>query len=321
VPGYDAANEYTTIIVDEALRRGITVEIIDPRRGGLRLSFGGRSRLSYESLSELTSAIAFRRCDDKLLTREVLEQAGIPVAPGRAATFDGDDLAFLQRWNDLVVKPARGEQGRGITVGVRTGEELEDACTLARHHWPEVLLEKRCPGQDLRVLVIGNEVVAAAIRVPAAVTGTGADTVVELITELSERRAEATNGAARIVVDERTRRIVEGAGWTLEAVLPEGVELQVCGTANVHTGGELQDVTSELHPGLAGLSLAAAGAVGAPVAGVDLIVEGSNAAEGIVIEVNEQPGLAHHEPWPTAERFVDLLFPETRVGGASGSKS
>jgi hypothetical protein len=30
-----------------------------------------------------------------------------------------------------------------------------------------------------------------------------------------------------------------------------------------------------------------------------------------VIEANEQPGLANHEPQPTVERFVDLLFPGT----------
>jgi D-alanine-D-alanine ligase-like ATP-grasp enzyme len=67
------------------------------------------------------------------------------------------------------------------------------------------------------------------------------------------------------------------------------------------------------------LSIAAAAAVGAPVAGVDLIVEGSGAKEGIVIEVNEQPGLANHEPWPTAERFLDFLFPNTRAPRTQGS--
>ncbi len=35
------------------------------------------------------------------------------------------------------------------------------------------------------------------------------------------------------------------------------------------------------------------------------------AAEHVFIEANERPGLANHEPQPTAERFIDLLFPET----------
>jgi hypothetical protein len=29
----------------------------------------------------------------------------------------------------------------------------------------------------------------------------------------------------------------------------------------------------------------------------------------VFIEANERPGLANHEPQPTAERFMDLLFP------------
>jgi D-alanine-D-alanine ligase-like ATP-grasp enzyme len=59
-------------------------------------------------------------------------------------------------------------------------------------------------------------------------------------------------------------------------------------------------------------ALRAADAVGLPVAGVDLIVERPDAPQHVVIEVNEQPGLANHEPQPTAERFLDMLFPTAR---------
>ncbi len=31
----------------------------------------------------------------------------------------------------------------------------------------------------------------------------------------------------------------------------------------------------------------------------------------VIIEANERPGLANHEPQPTAERFIDLLFPQS----------
>jgi D-alanine-D-alanine ligase-like ATP-grasp enzyme len=72
-----------------------------------------------------------------------------------------------------VVKPARGEQGQGITVGVRTEDELIEAVELARRFCEDVLLEEIVEGEDLRVLVIGGEVVAAAVRRPATVRGTG----------------------------------------------------------------------------------------------------------------------------------------------------
>ena len=85
-------------------------------------------------------------------------------------------------------------------------------------------------------------------------------------------------------------------------------------TANVHTGATIEDVTADLHPALVDLAVAATEVIGLPVAGVDLIVDSVDKPDGTIIEVNEQPGLANHEPHPTAARFVDLLFPSTAEG-------
>lgn len=114
----DDLNPYARIIADEALRRGIRVEVLDAETGEMRLSLGGRTVLTRESLSEFTSAIAMCRCDDKRLTRRLVSEAGITVPRARLATFDDDDHAFVREVGEVVVKPTRGEQGKGITVGV-----------------------------------------------------------------------------------------------------------------------------------------------------------------------------------------------------------
>ena len=309
--GYHRLNVYTRIIVDEALRRGIAVEIPDPARGWLVLTQGPRSVRTLESLSELTSSVAFRICDDKRLTREVLERAGIAVAPGRGATFDDADVDFLFEQGDLVVKPARGEQGWGITVGVTSPEELDRARTAAVRWCQDVLLERRCPGDDLRVLVIADEVVAASVRRPAQVVGDGTLTISDLVENRSRERAAATDGASKIPLDETTRHVVEDAGYKLDDVLEDGVTLPVRRTANLHTGGTIHDVTDELHPALSAAAVAVGRAIRIPVVGVDLVVDGVDSPGYVVIEANEQPGLANHEPRPTASRFIDLLFPAT----------
>jgi GNAT-family acetyltransferase (TIGR03103 family) len=72
-------NPYATIIVNEARRRGIDVDVLDPEAGYFQLTFGGRSITCRESLSELTSAIAMSRCADKILTRRVLQEANLSV--------------------------------------------------------------------------------------------------------------------------------------------------------------------------------------------------------------------------------------------------
>ena len=115
--GYAQLNPYARIVADEAMRRGIRVEVTDPHWGELRLTNGGRTIVTRESLSELTSAVAMSRCDDKRVTRRILTEAGLSVPRGRTATGEPDDLAFLTEVGPVVVKPARGEQGNGITVG------------------------------------------------------------------------------------------------------------------------------------------------------------------------------------------------------------
>ncbi|CAN5696021.1 hypothetical protein BH10ACT3_BH10ACT3_17230 [soil metagenome] len=310
-PGSEDCNRYTRIIIAEALERGIGVEVLDGGRGELRPSLGDRTVSTIESMSELTSAVAFRRCDHKLLTRQILERAGLRVSPGRQASFDDADLEFLDEYEDIVVKPAKGEQGWGITVGVTDAGALERAIVAARTIHDEVVLEARQDGDDLRVIVIDGAVVAASVRRPATVTSNGTDTVGQLITELSDQRSLATDGASRVPLDDATLEVVSAAGVTFETVLEDGRELPVRRTANLHTGGTMHDVTEVLHPTLVDASIAAAKAIEIPVAGIDFIVVAADQPEYTIIEVNEQPGLANHEPQPTVERFVDLLFPET----------
>ena len=311
-PGLDALNPYATIIAEEALRRGIAVEVTDAASGEMRLSHGGRVILTRESLSELTTAVALSRCDDKRVTRRLLAGAGVAVPDGielDEGRVDAHAVAFLEKHGDVVVKPARGEQGRGITVGVRDAAELRDAAGTAHRFCPDVLVEERVSGDDLRILVIDGEVVAAAVRRPASVVGTGRDTVRDLIARQSRRRERATGGESSIPMDTTTEAVVADAGHAMDDVLAEGEHLQVRRTANLHTGGTITDVTGELHPTLAGAAVRAADVIGIPVVGLDLMVESVSGPDFVVIEANERPGLANHEPQPTAQRFMDLLFP------------
>jgi GNAT-family acetyltransferase (TIGR03103 family) len=307
----DALNPYARIIVDEARRRGIAVELIDPARGYFRLAVGARSIVCRESLSEMTSAVAMSRCADKTVTQRLLAEAGLRVPDHTLARSDTANRDFLDRHGAIVVKPVDGEQGRGVSVGISRETDMQAAIEHAGQFGNEVMLEQCVPGQDLRVIVIDGAVVAAAIRRPARITGNGVDDVATLIAKQSRRRAAATGGESRIPVDDETGRCLAKAGLELASTPDEGETIPVRETANLHTGGTLHDVTDELHPDLARAATVAASTLDIPVAGIDLIVAAPNKPAYHIIEVNERPGLANHEPQPTAERFVDFLFPQT----------
>ncbi len=91
-----------------------------------------------------------------------------------------------------------------------------------------------------------------------------------------------------------------------------GERIRVRRTANLHTGGTIEDVTEQLHPQIAQAAVRAATALDIPVTGIDFLVPDVGGPDYVFIEANERPGLANHEPQPVVERFVDLLFPETR---------
>ena len=306
-----ALNPYARIIVDEARRRGIDIRVTDAEAGFFRLSLGGRSIHCRESLSELTSGVAVSICDDKAVTRRIVEAAGVNV-PDQIEAGDEDAVAaFLAEHGRLVVKPARGEQGRGIAVGLETLEQVTAAIDVARRYCDRVLLEKCVEGEDLRLVIIDYKLVAAAIRRPARVVGDGRKSLRDLIRIQSRRRAAATSGESTIPLDAETLRCVEGAGFQIDDIPPEGAEIQVRRTANLHTGGTIHDVTDEVHHRLVKAAVAAARAIEIPVVGIDFMVKSPRSSDYAFIEANERPGLANHAPQPTAERFVDLLFPSS----------
>jgi len=302
-------NPYADIIVKEAHRRGIAVQVIDREAAYFQLSHGGRSVTCRESLSELTTAIAMSRCQDKRVTRRLLTSADISMPAQRSAGSHVEDLAFLSDHKRIVVKPAQGEQGTGVSVDVRTPRGLEEA--VERAGGEDVILEEMVRGMDLRVIVIDHRCVAAAVRRPPVVVGTGRHTIGELIEKQSRRREAATGGESRIPIDDETLRCITDAGYELDSVLPEDARMVVRKAANLHTGGTIHDVTDTLHPALAEACQTASRVLDIPVVGFDLIVPSEQEPEYYMIEANERPGLANHEPAPTAERFLDLLFPRT----------
>lgn len=308
-PGVEGLNPYAKIIVDEARRRGIGVEVTDAEGGFFRLTHGGRSIVCRESLSELTTGIAMSICDDKAVTRRAVTKAGV-IAPEQIEAGDLEKLkTFLETHGQVVVKPARGEQGRGISVGLETVAEVEAAVENAKAFCDRVVIEQMVEGDDLRLIVIDFKLVAAAIRRPAHVIGDGKSTVRELIEKQSKRRQAATGGESSIPMDGQTEKCVARAGYAMDDVPPENEAITVRKTANLHTGGTIHDVTGEVHPTLVEAAVKCARAVDIPVCGIDFMVKSPRQGDYAFIECNERPGLANHEPQPTAERFIDLLFP------------
>lgn len=291
-------------IVDEARARGIGVRVLDTS-GVFELSHEGRTILCAGTLPELTSERTCQLCMDKVLTSRYLEENGISVPPQQVAGNLEKDIAFLHEHGAVVVKPGVGGQGKGVSVDVRTEEELvkaiEHASALGRH----VVIEKLWPGGDLRIMVTNYEVVTAVVRELPEVAGDGKATILDLI---KQRNDQNTN---KVPLDSETERCLKVQGLGYDSVLQPGQLVEVRKNANGVTGSIDRDVTAELHPELIGAAEKIARLLGNPMLGLDFNVKSPSLPDYAVIEANLSPGLGVPDMQKEVNHYLDFLFPGT----------
>lgn len=137
------------------------------KRGDADFQCAAYRALGTLGLPVLNPVDALLRAEDKCETSFILARAGLPTPPTRAVQRLSEALAALEELGDAVAKPPYGSLGIGITR-VRAGDpgsRVRLAELLGRHEvaylqgWAGVE-----PAEDLRLFVVGAEVVAAMRR-------------------------------------------------------------------------------------------------------------------------------------------------------------
>ncbi len=111
---------------------------------------------------------AKRRAANKLLSLQVLSQAGLPVPP-TALTWDAENIEWLARdflGEPLVLKANDRTWGQGVTLA-DDAEAAFAALKRAREEHSVMLAQQyiaEAAGQDIRVFVVGGEVAGAMRR-------------------------------------------------------------------------------------------------------------------------------------------------------------
>jgi cyanophycin synthetase len=290
----------TGAIVDAAVARGIPYKRLT--KGSLvQFGWGSRQRRIQAAELDATSAVSESIAQDKDLTKKLLLAAGVPVPMGRPVA-DPDEAwaAALQIGLPVVLKPQDGNQGKGVTVNIVDRDHLESAFRAAAEHGT-VMVEKFLPGNDFRLLVVGNKLVAASRREPPQVLGDGLHTVRELVDIVNQdpRRGEGhATSLTKIRFDDIAVARLLAQDLTPESIPARGRRVILRNNANLSTGGTATDVTGDVHPDVAARAVAAAQMVGLHICGVDVVCESVlrplEAQNGGVVEVNAAPGLRMH---------------------------
>jgi cyanophycin synthetase len=296
----------------------------------VQLGYGASQRRIWTAETDMTSAIAEGIASDKDLTKSLLTACGVPVPEGEiVANVEAAWEAAQEIGLPVVVKPSDGNHGRGVSLDLKTREEVEAAFHVAAPQGSEVIVERFVRGHEHRLLVVGGKVVAAARGEIASIRGDGRSTVAELVdTQLNTdpRRGVTEDFPLSLIElgkDDAVLLDLLRQGLSVGAVPDRGREVLIQRNGNVAI-----DCTDDVHPDVEHIVSLAARIVGLDIAGVDVVAQDISkplhAQGGAIVEVNAGPGLLMHlkpaegAPRPVGRAICDHLFPDPPEGTHSG---
>jgi cyanophycin synthetase len=294
----------------------------------VQFGWGSKQRRIQAAETDGSSAVAESIAQDKELTKKLLAAAGVSVPDGRCVrTAEDAWAAALEIGGPVVIKPRDSNQGKGVAVNVQGRDRVLAAYAAASANGSDVIVERFFSGHDFRLLVVGDNLVAAARRDPPQVIGDGERTIAQLVDLINAdpQRGEGHGmSLTKIRLDDTALTTMSLQGYAPDSIPEKGVLVGLRNNANLSTGGTATDVTDHVNPELAASAVAAAQMVGLDICGVDLVsdnvYEPLDKQGGCIVEVNAAPGLRMHltpsfgKGRAVGEAIVNSMFAEGENG-------
>lgn len=325
----------TLRFIEAAVRREMPFDVLP---SFVQIGWGANAERFDLAVTGRTSWMALAMSKNKRKANMMLAGAGLPVPHGIVAenAEQAQSAAAALGW-PVVIKPLSQDGAVGVVPGIRDDTRLREAFDEAARWSPDgVLVERHCPGDDYRLLVVRGTVIQVARRTPAQVVGDGISTVRGLVDQINQdprRGTERYSLLRAVVLDAEVLDCLADQGLGPDSVPPAGQSVRLSRTANIGTGGTSQDVTGIAHPDNIALAERAARIIGLDIAGVDFlcpdISRSWHEVGGVICEINGQPGFRPH--WladPSRDingEVLDILFagrsariPTAAITGTNG---
>lgn len=279
--GFEQLEMSTQLLLFDALKKGIKVELLDPQDQFLKLTFN--QHVEYVKNGNMTSKdsyIAPLIMENKTVTKKILDSAGFRVPAGEEYTTLAKGQAAFWRYEQkqIVVKPKSTNYGLGISVFKQapSKKDYERALEIAFKEDTAVLVEEYIPGTEYRFFVLDGKVPAILLRTPANVVGDGQKTIKELVDKKNEDplRGEEKHRSPleRIELGEIEQLMLKGQGYTTESIPKADTIVYLRENSNISTGGDSIDVTDDIGESYKQAAIEMSKIIGAKVSGIDLII-------------------------------------------------
>ncbi len=301
----------TDAIKQAAEKVGLPVFQIE-NSGYYQIGYGKQGRIIEATIGSNTTCIGVDIASDKMLTKKILKNQSIPVADGEKV-YNVIDLPKTAQsiGYPVVLKPQYGNKGKDVFLNIKDEKELIKIYNKLSKKCEDIIIEKYIYGNDYRVCVVNNEVVAVSLRIPPKVLGDGKKSIRELIEDLNDdplRGDDHEKPLTKIKIDNDMEELLLESGYKIDSVPKANEEIILRRNANLSTGGIAIDCTDEICEENKQFCIRTAKIIGLDICGIDITapsIKESIRDNGVVMEVNAAPGIRMHHH-PSSGKSVDV---------------
>jgi cyanophycin synthetase len=223
------------------------------------------TRISYPMVHMSIAMIA----RDKTLSSELVSSQGMSIPESLAPSDERRIRQLLDEGYSLVVKPSDGSGSKGLTLDIRSFEQLQAAIIEAEKVSDAAIIQEQVSGDELRFTIIDGEVVSVLLRSTPRVIGDGHSTVKELIEKENGERSslDIRHITYPQLIDELITHQID------KSLIPEaGAVVELSRSTLVRGGASIYELRNTVHGSYNDIARKIAGLVGASFMTVDLIV-------------------------------------------------
>jgi D-alanine-D-alanine ligase-like ATP-grasp enzyme len=290
-------NPHLAYYLEAADFHGVKWEMIS--KTGARFDHNGKTWYIMSGETSLSSVTSKYISSNKSVAGKMFQMDGLPFPEFQVTLTADEAVEFYKKHKTIVVKPTKGDGGKGITILPENEQQVREAFVLAEEKTKvkgkdKVQVEEFIKGENYRLLVLEDKVIGAVHRKAAFVIGDGESTIKELIDTKNEQRV--TDGLFKIPVDHTTELQLKFKEMDMNSIPEKDTEVAVRLNANLSTGGTTRECLKDFDPYYLELAIKAAKSMALTLAGVDLIAEDITdpKAGHVINEVNFHPGMRVH---------------------------
>lgn len=259
--------------------------------------------------------------DNKDYVKQILIKNKFPVPKGKSFWFWQKEKALKYAKNigfPLVVKPENGSVARHVTINILDDLSLKKAISKSLEYAPKFLIEEFInPAFVYRATVIDFENIFCVKQIPANIVGDGKSTILELINKknnnpLRGKTHDQNFILHKILINETTYKLLLKKNYDLNSIPLKGEIVYLQNDPFLRWGGDLEDVSFQIHPDNKQLFLDVAKLFNIRVVGIDFMIEKIEESwkkqKCGILELNTCPSIEMHALNFTKSDILEVMF-------------